>query len=86
MAIKVIILSTYRGEREDGGVNYCDYWMVSSETLKFDEPIFQKETLQEFADEEGYVSYTRLREHFQALGYKAEEIHPRIFWAKGYDK
>ena len=45
MAVRILILATNRGEREDGSVDYSDYLLASSDTLKFDEPIFNSETL-----------------------------------------
>jgi hypothetical protein len=41
MTSKIIILAADRGEREDGSVDYSDYLLVSSDTLKFDEPVFK---------------------------------------------
>ncbi len=55
MTTKVIILATDSGDREDGSVNYSDYFLVSSETLGFDEPIFREHSLTKkefFADDD----------------------------------
>lgn len=60
MAIRVLIFATNRGEREDGSVDYSQYMLASSDTLKFDEPIFKSGSLsvKEFGAEaeevEGY--------------------------------
>ena len=45
MSRLVLVLATDRGESEDGSVNYSSYYLVSSDTLAFDEPIFQQHSL-----------------------------------------
>lgn len=62
----VLILATNSGSREDGSVDYSDYLLVSSDTLKFDEPIFKSEfvSVKEFgANAEAVEAYDEKKDN-----------------------
>ena len=40
---KILVVTTEGMNREDGNVYYSNYLIVESDTLKFDEPIFEDE-------------------------------------------
>lgn len=93
MASRLIILTTNRGEREDYNIDYASYYLVSSDTLQFDEPIFKayevkfKDLPGATPDKEDYPCVTdeMLIDHIKQLGYKVESPSTQIF-ETGYDR
>lgn len=93
MATKLIILTTNGEEREDYNINYASYYLVSSDTLKFDEPIFDayeikfKDLPDATPEDEEYPEVTEdmLIDHIKKLGYTVESPHSQIF-ETGYDR
>jgi len=77
MTTRVIILATDSGDREDGSVDYSDYLLVSSDTLAFDEPIFNqyslktKEFFAEPEDPEGAAEWAAYDESKDRNGWRA---------------
>lgn len=64
----LVITSEDTGCREDCNVYYSDYILVESDTLKFDEPIFN-EVVFKYKDD----STVEVVAHLRALGYTVEE-------------
>jgi hypothetical protein len=93
MATKLIILTTNGGDREDYSINYASYYLVSSDTLKFDEPIFDayelkfKDLPDATPEDEEYPEVTEdmLIDHLKKLGYTIESPRRQIF-ETGYDR
>lgn len=69
---KIIVITTEGDNREDGNVYYSNYFIVESDTLKFDEPIFKDEKHGPRADDGEGDSDERMEaviEEIKALGY-----------------
>jgi hypothetical protein len=95
MPRKMIVIASAGGEREDGTVNYSSYALVSSDTLKFDEPVFTdnyitRESLGgtvggdgQTDDDDGYGNYVYsddVIKHIESLGYTIESRGANILW------
>ena len=80
MTTKIVVLTTEGDSREDGSVYYSRYLIVSSDTLLFNETVFQEDviTSQDIEgiaedDDEDTIDDEKLIEHIRSLGYTVEE-------------
>lgn len=73
---KIIVITTEGDNREDGNVYYSNYIIVESDTLKFDEPIFNDEDhgpRAENDDSDGDERMGAVIEEIKSLGYTVEQ-------------
>lgn len=63
MPKKIIACTTDGQAREDANVYYAKYLLVESDTLKFDEPLF------ELIDNDGFKSVDDIKAALESIGY-----------------
>jgi hypothetical protein len=76
---RIIVLPTIGDSREDGNVYYTGYAIVESDTLQFDEKVFQD-------GEDGTgMTHDEVLEHLKTLGYRVI-ASPPIYLHVEYDE
>lgn len=73
MAQKIVILTTEGGSREDGNVYYSPAYLVESDTLKFDEPVFGG-----IHTEADYSGFDAIVAEIRSLGYTVHDTANKI--------